>query len=416
MSTKRWLGNAASVTDLWTVNLSGTVISQTYTITINGKSITYIAGGSDTVAIICAALVAAWRVSTIPEFAELTAAGIGSAGSFTGITATQNVSGRPSIITAATGGGATFGITNTTAATGPNDFTNAQNWSTGTAPANSDTLVFDNGSIACCYNINSSLTGVTVYVNPGYSGTIGLPYINSNGSVTYSEYRTTALTLAGGTAVINAPNCQQCNLAFGANTTTVRVLATGSRLTSTIPVVLITGGNGSSALDVTKGDVGVAYYLGQTATFPTVSTGYSTSPPTDANVVLGAGCTLTTVTKNGGVMTVSASATTITQDVYGGSITLTDAMAVTTVNIYAGTCYLNTTGTIATINLYGSATLNADGDPCGKTITNNINCYAPSVTVIDTAKSINAGTLSINSQGTTSVNVQHGGNVTQVYT
>lgn len=416
MATKRWLGNAAAVTDLWTLSLSGTVASQTYTMTVNNKNVTYVAGPSDTVSTIFAGLAAAWAASAIPEFQELTAAALPIGGPFTSMTLTQNLAGRPSAISVSTSGAATFSIANTTPATGPNFFDNAQNWSGGVAPANSDTLVFDNGSVACCYNINSSLTGVTLNVNPGYSGTIGLPFINASGNVAYAEYRTTSLTLAGGTAVVNAPSCQQCNLAFGANTTTVRVLATGQRLTSSIPPLLIIGGNSSSILDVTKGDVGVAYYLGQTAQFPTVNTGYATNANADVTMTLGAGCTLTTITKNGGSITVSANATTITQGVSGGSVTLTDAVTVTTINAYGGTVNLNSTGTIGTINLYGSATLTADGDPRGKTITNNINCFAPSVTVIDNAKSINGGTLSLNTEGTTTVNVQHGGNTTIVYT
>lgn len=58
-TTKRWLGNAASVTDVWTITLSGTVVSQTYSVTINGKSVTYTANGSSTVSIILQGLAAA---------------------------------------------------------------------------------------------------------------------------------------------------------------------------------------------------------------------------------------------------------------------------------------------------------------------------------------------------------------------
>ena len=413
MSTRRWLGNAAAVKDLWTVALSGTVASQTYSMTINGKSVTYVAGGGDTVATILAGLVANWNASTILEFTELTAAGVGTVGSYTGMTVTQDVAGRPTTITVATGGAATFTITNTTAATGPNFFDNSQNWSGGSAPANSDTIVFDNGTVGCWYNINTSLTGITMNVNPGYSGTIGLPQINSLG---YAEYRTTNLTFAGGTVNLKSPTLQQCNLAFGANTATVRVLATGSRLSQYIPVVLITGGNGSSALYITQGDVALAYYQGQTATFPTVDTGYLTSPNTDVQFTAGSGATLTTIVKNGGVATLYAGATTITQGPAGGTLTLADSSAVTTLNVQNGTCNLSTTGTVATINLYANATLTADSDPRAKTVTNNINCYDSTVTVTDSAKTINSGTLSLNAQGNQFVNVQHGANTTIVYT
>ena len=332
------------------------------------------------------------------------------------MTVTQNAAGRPTVISVATNGTAAFTITNTTAATGPNDFTNPQNWSTGTAPANSDTLVFDNGNTSCKYNLGSSLTGITVSVESGYSGLIGLPFINSdNPNTSYSEYRPTALTLAGGTAIVNAPQCSQCNLAFGPNTASVRVLATGQRANSATPVVLITGGNSSSELDIHKGDVGLACYQGQTATFPTIKTGYVSQPLSDVALTIGLGATLTTVTKNGGNVTSRVGAVTINQDVSGGTLTLTDSATVSTLNVFAGTVNLSTSGTVATINLYGSATLNCDGDPRVKSVTNAINVYSSSVTVIDSAKTINAGVLTLASTGLTSVNVRHGANTSIIY-
>lgn len=413
MSTKRWLGQAASVFDTWTVSLSGTVVSQTYTLTINSKTVTYVAGSSDSVAVILAALATNWNASTSPEFMELAAVA-----SSTNIVITQDIAGRPTTITASTSGAATFSISNTTAATGPMFFDNGQNWSGGSAPANSDTLVFDSGNVNCSYNINTSLTGITVNVNQGYSGNIGLPLINasSNQSNTYAEYRTTNLTLAGGTVVINDTLIQQCNLAFGANAFTLRVLAAGQRLTPSIPVVLVTGGTAGAEVDITKGDVGVAFYQGNTATIPLIKTGYLSNALTDVSLIAGLGATLTTVTKNGGNATFRCNVTTITQEVAGGTVTLTDAAAVTTLTAYSGTVNLNSTGTLATLNLYGDATLNCNSDPRAKTITNAINVYGSKCSVIDDQKSINSGTLSLNTNGLQSWGVSHGGNTTASYT
>ena len=420
MATKRWLGNANATADLWTVGLSGTVVSQTYAMTINSKSITYLATASDTVSTILLALQNLWNATTSGpsvEFTEMTAAALPSGGPYTSMTITGDTLGKPSTITVATSGGATFTITNTSPATGPNDFTNAQNWSGGAAPANSDNLVFDNGSIPCKYNLGSSLTGVTVSVEAGYSGQIGLPFINAdNAQASYAEYRPTALTLAGGTAVINSKQMGRCNLAFGANTATVRVLNTGQRSESSTPVVLITGGNGSSELDINSGDVAMAFYQGQAATFPTIKTGYVSQPASDVTLTIGVGATLTTITKNGGSLTSRVGATTITHDVLGGTLTLTDAAAVTTLNVYGGTAVISTTGTIGTVNLYNAATLDADQDPRARTITNPINVYSSAVTVKDNQKAINSGTLSLNTNGALTVNVQHGGNTTMVFT
>lgn len=411
MATKRWLGNAPATFDVWTITCSGTATSQTFTITMNGKTITYAADGSATPAIVLAALVSAWNASTIPEFAELTAA----VASATTMTVTQDVAGRPTTFTVGTSGGATFTRTNTTAATGPNDFTNALNWSGGAAPANSDTLVFDNGSVDCKYNLNSSLTGITLLVEPGFSGDIGLPIINSDSSINYAEYRTALLTLAGGTAKINTAS-GRCNLAFGASTTTVRVLSTGQRSDPAVPAVLITGGNGSSELDISKGDVGVAFYAGQTATFPIIKTGYVTSAPlNDVSLICGSGSTLTTVSQNGGSITLQCAVTTANLGLTGGTLTIQDGSA-TTITALNGTVIVNSNGTIATVNLYNSAILNCDQDPRAKDITNPINVYDPTVTVIDNQKSINSGTLSLATSKLASVNVQHGGNTTMEFT
>lgn len=416
MATKRWLGNAASVADLWTISLSGTVTTQTYSMTINSKSVTYTSSSADTVTTILAALAAAWNpvfpVSP-PEFAEYTAAALPVGGPYTSMTLTGNTAGKPGTISVSTEGAATFSIAHTTTATGPNDFNNGQNWSGGSAPANSDTLVFDNGSISCKYNLSTSLTGITVSIEPAYSGQIGLPFINSDNTVTYAEYRTTSLTLAGGTVVVNSPSVSRVNLAFGANTASIRVVNCGPRPDPNTPVVLITGGNSSTELDVTKGDVGIAFYQGTTATIATIKTSFSSQQTalSDVSVIVGTGATLTTVTKNGGTFDTRSNLTTLTQQILGGVTTFWDAVTATTVNIQNGTLNLNTTGTVGTVNLYGKGTLNANGDPRAKTITNAINCYNADksvVTVYDDAKTINSGALTLAPQGCQTVNYSHG--------
>ena len=208
----------------------------------------------------------------------------------------------------------------------------------------------------------------------------------------------------------------RCNLAFGANTANIRVLNTGNRPDPNTPVVLITGGNGSSELDITSGDVGLAFYQGTTATIPTIKVGYATNPNADSSLIVGVGATLTTLTKNGGYVSSRSSLSTLTQNLAGGKVDLCDAVAVTTINAYAGTINLSTTGTIGTINLYGKAVLNADADPRAKTVTNPINVFDSTVTILDSQKSINSGTLALAMSGIPSLTVNHGLNSGIVYT
>jgi hypothetical protein len=413
MSSKQWVGNAAAVLDVWVISLSGTVTSQTYSVTINSKSITYVAGSGDTVATILAGLVTAWQNLQIPppvEFSELTPVVSG-----TTIVATANAAGNPCVISVSTGGSATFTIAHTQSATGPNDFANAQNWVGGVAPANGDTLIFDNGSTSCLFGLSTSLTGITVNVNPGFSGNIGLPIINSNNSTPYAEYRTRALTLTGGTAVINSGSLSRCNLAFGSTAATVRAQQTGRRIDANTPVVLITGGASGSQLDVSKGDVGVAFYQTDTANFPTILTTYISNALTDVTLYCGPGATLGTITANGGNMTINSNVTTLTMGT-GGGILLINAGAVTTLTADNGTILYNSTGTLGTCILAGNATLSFDQDPRAKTLTNPIEVYGNSAIVADNNKVVNSGTLSVTTYLTTAINVQHGAGSAMTFT
>lgn len=412
MATLRWIGNAAATTDVWTIAApSGTIVSQTYSVTINGNSVSYTAGGSDTATIILAGLQTALAASQIPEFLELTPVALPAGGPYTSITLTQKVSGRPTTVSVSTSGAATFSISNTTVATGPNFFDNGKNWSTGSAPANSDTIVFDYGSVDCKYKLSTTLTGIVCSVEQGYSGKIGLPAVNAESSVRYNEYRTTALTLAGGTLTIKAPSCSRCNFAFGSNTATVNIQATGQRAESLVPVVLLTGGDGSSTLDISKGDVGVAFYRGTTATFATIRTTYVSSAKSDVKLVCGIGATLTTITKNGGTLTVNSAVTTLTQEVDGGTTTVT-AGAITTLNVQGGTLIYNSTGTLGTLSVSGSSIVTFDQDSQPKTITNPIQVYGEKASISDNKKVVNSGTLSVTTNRATTINVSHGsGNV-----
>ena len=246
------------------------------------------------------------------------------------------------------------------------------------------------------------MTGVTVSIEPGYSGQIGLPSINADNTTTYAEYRTTSLTMVGGTVLVNSSGISRCNLAFGANTATVRVLNTGPRADANIPVVLITGGNDSSELDITKGDCGLAFYQGTTATFPTVKTGFASNAAFDVSLVIGVGATLTSITKSGGYLSTRSSVRTLNQNVGGGVVELI-------VNY-------NTAGTVGTINAYGKAIVNFDADPRAITVTNPINVYDASVTVNDAQKRVNSGVLSLDMNGNSSVNYSHGANSSIVIT
>lgn len=407
MATKRWQSGAQSVTDVWTLTLSGTVTSQTYTVTIGNKTITYVANGSATVAIIMAALLASWNSTTTPaapEFKELTATG-----GVTDLVLTGKLTGRPHVITFTTGGVGVPVATNTTAATGPNHIDNGANWSGGVAPANTDLLIFDSGTAPCKYGFStmSAMTTITVQVNPGYGGRqIGLPGVNRDAGV-YYEYRTPGITIEGGTAIVNCDSLSLFRINFGTTLAVVRSLQTGQRLDPNYPIILLRGGAASSTLDISRGDVGLAFFAGETANFPVWKMGYVTNQATDARLVIGLGTTWTTGTKNGGYLENNASGTTLTQNQNGG-VTTNLTGAFTTINVNGGVFNQNATGTAGTINVRNEGLLDFDGDTRAKTVTNPITVTGKQARVRDNQKAVNSGVLTLTLTDALLSQVEHG--------
>jgi hypothetical protein len=105
-------------------------------------------------------------------------------------------------------------------------------------------------------------------------------------------------------------------------------------------------GSAITTLSVQAGAVGLAVIQGDTATATSVRTISS-----EADLICGKGCTLTTAECLGGVMRIRASLTTL--NVYGGTVYIEEAAAVTTVNVYGGAVHHNSTGTVTTWNARG---------------------------------------------------------------
>lgn len=401
MSTIRWLGAAADITDVWTITVGGTwATSDTVTVTINGKDVTGIVGSTTTVAEVCS-LIANMLANSlsslgtgesyspssggqgIQEFKEYTYA----AGSTTVVctSTTAGVPGTISVSKSSTSG--TVSISNTTAATGKKFLDNADNWSGGSAPANSDTLVFDSGSTDCLYGINTSLTGLTINILEGYSGKIGLPEVNGSGTTAYNEYRTKYLTTAGGTTtvLIDDSKIQRVRLAFGANTANIVVRNTGTRVDQNVPVVLLTGGNASSTLAMTKGDVGAAFYAGETAQLSTLKTGFVSSQTSDVKFYGGTGLTMGAVTKNGGTLTFNNTITSLTHQPKCGPTTINGSGTLATATIHGGTLNWNSTGALAgtSCRVGFDGLLSFDQDPQAKTVSNDIAIYGASAKLSD---------------------------------
>lgn len=417
MATKRWIGNAPAVAQVQTYVLAGTwETSDVITFTIGTKSVSTTAT-STTIATIGAALVTFWNAldsTAYPEFAEITASF-----STATLTLTADTAGKPftvTISTTETGGGAadaqtidgTTSSTGTasTANSGPNVYSLASNWDTGTAPVDGDDIFFDSGSVDCLYDLSySSITPLSITIGPGYSGKIGLPETNEdNASTPYREYRTTYLTLgnsgdATNIAVTINGGGGRVKLNFGTSQYTALVRNTGQRFETQIPTLLLRGTHASSALHVNKGDVGVAFFGGETSTLLTLNVGYQTNPAGDSSVVLGSGVTLTnaTIVQTGGTLeTNSATTGTATITLYDGLLTLQSGGQLG-LTVRGGRCVYNSTGTLGGAPVVsGTGILDFGQDLRTKTVTNPIDVFGESARVRDPNRVVSSLILDCN--------------------
>jgi hypothetical protein len=373
MATVTWLGTARAVAQVNTITPASVGVGNTFTATINGKAVTVTATVA-TVANVTGLLTAAIALLTDPEWLEVSAVD-----STTCVTLTANTPGVPFTQTSSASGGTATNVTaTTTASSGPNDWSTALNWSGGSVPVNSDD-VYINNNIAIYYGLAQSavlLTSLTI--GETFQSDIGLPLYNASG---YSEYRKTRLEI-GATTTTTYSGSGRIRIDLGANVTTFNGYNTGSA--SDVAAFDIKGGASSYTLNLVKGSYAVSIEPGQTATLGTIRMGYLDNVAGDVTLILGSGCTTTTISQEGGDLTMYGGATTVTM--LGGTLTTIGAGAFTTINLEGGTLYYRSTGTITTLNIGTNSTADFSQDTRARTVTN---CTIQATgTMIDTAKTV----------------------------
>jgi hypothetical protein len=255
MATKTWTGRAASVAQVTKITWSATG-SHTYSVTINGKTVSYTSTTSS-LATIIDGLIAAWEASPEPEHAELIAAQRIESSTLVGLQLTAVASGVPHTITAsATSGTAT--VTEITAASGPNFWNVAANWSGASLPSASDDLVFEDSAVSVLYGLTDTTNYGSLTIKASYTGAIGLPATNANG---YPEYRTRFLTLGNGSGTLvvtigegSGIGASRVLLDLNDGTGTVTVHQTSANTLEGYPVQIY-GLDSSSAVRVYGGSV-----------------------------------------------------------------------------------------------------------------------------------------------------------------
>lgn len=138
----------------------------------------------------------------------------------------------------------------------------------------------------------------------------------------------------------------------GAVATNMTIWDTAAQGSGSMPPVQLAGSHASNKLMVRKGLVGVAVGFGDTANFPEIDILGS-----QATLICGSGCSLTTINQIDGAATINSTLTTLNQT--DGTMIIQGTGNVGTANV-GGITYFNQTGTITAINVTGTADLSGN--------------------------------------------------------
>lgn len=403
--TVYWSPNQASVAQIETATLVGAPSTgNTFSATLNGKTVTYTALSTDTTAALFATgLFNLLNVTTgiAAEFTEITftnpSAQIVATAATPGVPF-ANVPGTSAGLVFSTGNGYTGTLTqvHTQANQSPSDVNDPQNWlrvnlgntppsKTRALPVNGDDVVVSNSSVPMLYNLDQlAAIQFNTYTRwQSFTGTIGLPPINPNG---YTEWRATDFKFsgptgsapAGGLAMVlgyssgsgSGPTRERYDL--GSSRFTCQVLAAGSPQDE-YGVHLIGYHTDNVVIAESGTSVGIATAQGELSKVNSV-TGSS------ATVALGAGVTWTTnifgtassCTMYGGSLLINSPPATLSLNNGTQATFATDSLVWPSITAQGG-CTLTwlAGGTITTYTATTGCTLNKSGDNRALTITNH---------------------------------------------
>lgn len=393
MASRRWLGRAVALAHVVSFDVSGSWASgDAAVLTINGKDLTLTVGTTATtmqIAVDLAAMVNGDAANgdevrsetgnNVGEFARITAAA--SAGAVTLTADDKGVPFEIAVSETTAGDGTLANLAVEAAATGPHHFDNPDNWSGDAAPADGDDIVFDSGVVDCLYGLDqSAVTPASIVITQGYSGRVGLPETNEDEPLApYDEYRDQYLRLGNSgdaiTTIINVGDGSgigsgRIKLDTGDGQVVVNVFQSGQREDAAVPALLWKGTHSANILNVNRGDLGVAFFAGETAHVGTLRLGYLENQAADAAVLCGAGVDLddAQIEISGGVLVVNSATGSGSIDMIDGELSIL-AGGHADLDIDGGTCYYRSTGTLTSVRI-GGGTLDFSRDNQGRTVDN----------------------------------------------
>lgn len=400
MPTTFWSPNQSAIAQVETYTFTvPSSVGNTYTATINGKSVTYTSVSGDTAATAATGLYNLLNASTsLP--AELTEITFDNPSSGV-ITATARTPGTPFAditingvsgqgLVMSTGNGLSDGITttHTTPNYSPSDVYDAQNWLRVVAPApgvralpqSGDDIIVSDTATPLLWNLDrlSTVQFASYTRYQSFTGTIGLPDANPNG---YAEWRATYFKFDGPAGSVPSgglPMVLGVSTTGGGGPSRERYDLQSSPVTVT---VLASGGAADEyGVRFKSVHTGTTFQLGGgvslgIAMLPGEVANLTTCTVTDGTLGVGVGVTWTagsTLTMQGGSAVLNAAPATLTLN-NGSQATITeDQLTWATVTAQGGSAVnFNAGGTVTTLTLSAGASLDKSGDSRALTITNS---------------------------------------------
>ena len=370
MATRTWIGNANPVAQIDTITVANTwATSDICKITVISKDLVVTVGSLTTTAQVAATIYEAIENITLtdasasvtpilgklefPELAEVTATVSGSV-----VTLEANTAGRPFTVsvTETTAGNGTATEATATAATGPNHFNNADNWTGATVPSSLDTIHFNQSARSdLLYGLSTGLGTLTMFVQ-GFTHHVGLSAINrGDPGNPYREYRETHLTTTSSSAItIDSNSTQSGRIFFAGASLTMNINATGQDLPGGEPSVQLVASSGVNG-HLRAGHVGIGYRSEDTTVFDAFEV-------QGGRLTFGAGNTpgsSAAITQRSGDITLDAAVATsvnIALVVSGGTL-LANGGKFSTITVEGGKLVFNTIATSG-----AAVTLRGDGE------------------------------------------------------
>lgn len=394
MATRRYLGHAAGVKQVDTITIANTwAQNDTVTLTIDNIDVVITIGTLVTTAQVATTIKQAFNGETLTDTsASYTPnSGIQTVGQFTEMVAT--VSSNVVTLTAVTAGKPfTLSVTETTAgdgtateattvtAAGKYHFSAQDNWSANTVPVDTDTIVFDLGSVGPAYGLSPAIQPGEVLHYMSFTGLIGLAEQNiDNPTYPYAESRTTSLTFddnGGATSIYRlgvgeGQGSSRLRIDAGAGLFKAHIYGSGSREVTGVPVILLAGTNSNNELNNYNGDVGVAFYPTQSAALVRLRNG--DGPTSSAKTYLGPNVSLGSATfeMQGGTVTTNSALGTV--NMTGGEV-FHRIGAITALRIWGGQWRHQVGATITTLTV-GNGLFDKSANMEAMTVTNAVQLY-----------------------------------------